>query len=294
MFFIRSLWLTLSLISISLAGEYTSLHTRLANEFALPAAEVRAMETWLDSSARKCTDIATEAQKLECMRKAIYQDLGMKFDSLVTGPVADVFPTTAFKVRHGSCVPVAFLTIMLAERCNVKATPISLPGHVYLRFAGGRNWEPNLNGVHHPDAYYANAYHLDPVQGLLAIPLDVKGFEGFIRFEVANRLAMSKDFSGAVTQFGLAQTLSKDPRIPGNRAIALDQQGRGDLALGIMDSLWKVGMRSEPLVWNRALLSLQQGRSNAEVQAFLREAQRTHITSHRLDSLATLVRQHAH
>jgi tetratricopeptide (TPR) repeat protein len=143
------------------------------------------------------------------------------------------------------------------ERQGIRATPVALPGHVFLRLQNGphqgKNWEPNRPGHSYTDAEYAVKYQLDSAAGRTMQELSVSQFEGLFRYELGNRLVQQGLLDSAQSEYQKALTLWQDPRIAGNLAWALYKQGKKKAAKAILDSLWNAGVRSAELEKNRKL-----------------------------------------
>ena len=275
------------------AGDYRALYLRLAHEMDVQTPQSKALQNWIEKSATNCrTSKASLEQAITCMRHEVYDSLGVSFDSTADHLPVDLLPSHVLYARRGSCVPVTFLVLMLAEQMGITAQPISLPGHVYVSFpAAGINWEPNRQGFRYQDDEYQKKYDLDPGRGRIAHRLSDVEFEGMLRFEAANRLVTAKRTDEAILQYTQARTKWRDPRIVGNMALALESKGNSKECLRLLDSLWTGGVRSEELVWNRALAMLRNHQTALEVQIFLQEAEGRRVESPRLHELAEKLKQ---
>lgn len=283
----KLLGISLFLVVAASAGGYWDLYNRLAREWKVPLAEQNALDRVLRSQANHCRLIGGQkpAAVQECLRSVMYNKMKIRFDTTLDGQPQFLLPQYLLRNPHGSCVPVSFLTLLLAERAGLSAQPVSLPGHVFVRFADGANWEPNRQGHRYQDKEYRVKYQLDAQQGRNLEVLPVRAFEGLLRYEYGNRVAQQGELASAEASLRKAQLLWKDPRVVGNLALVKELQGAQGDALGLLDSLWRAGIRSEDLTWNYALLRLRAGYGPEAIRVLLDSAQRRGIHSTRLDTL---------
>lgn len=275
------------------AAGYRELYSSLAREFGVSDARSKAFLTWANHTSDQCKSRRDPSLQggVDCIRTVVHGDNGVRFDSLAASSEMDLFPDRVVQTGKGSCLPVSFLVAILAESMGVTIVPVSLPGHVYLNFPSGINWEPNREGFRYSDEEYRKKYDVDPGRGRMAYKLSVSEFEGLFRYEIANRLQASKRNAQAIVQYRKAQTLSRDPTIPGNLALVLESSGERDVALKLLDSVWKAGARSEELVWNRAIMMLRAGRPPVDVQLLVEDAQGRRIDSERLQMLVRKIQE---
>ena len=292
---LRNILFCIGIVWVGLASASGSqrLFESLAREMDVPTPQSAALLQWVDRAAHACeSSNFSLVSSINCMRHEVYDSLAVTFDSTADHNPADLLPSHLLVTRRGSCIPVTFLVLLLADRMGITAQPVSLPGHVYLNFpAAGINWEPNRQGFRYSDDEYRQKYALDPGMDRMAHRLDGAEFEGMLRYEAGNRLLATHQLDAAMDQYQSARTLWHDPRVAGNMALALDAKGDSAGCLRLLDSLWIGGARSEELVWNKALAMLRNHKSTSEVQIFLQEAEGRRIESKRLQDLAEKLSQ---
>lgn len=281
----------LFMVSWLQAGSYLSLQRKLALEMRVPQTSIDSFETWVRNQSAPCRDKIRFDEKRACLRKIMHEEGGIQFDSTSAQTPQDLLPQKLVIGKNGSCMSISFLVLILGEAIGVRGEPISLPGHVYVHFSTGTNWEPNREGFAYSDEEYRKKYGLDGDIGRIARALDLKEFEGLFRYEWANRLVAAKKDQDAMNQFLRAQTCWRDARIPGNRALLLESMGQRVAARKLLDSLWREGVPSEELVWNRALLMIRGSEALEVVLLFLDEAEGRLIRSDRLQRLRKRLQQ---
>jgi len=280
------LW-TLAFVSTWAAGPWGDLYLRLAKqEQGVGESSGRYLQ-WVDQVASTCgkPQVGALPEKLQCLRKLVYTGIPLTFDSTAIVDTRYLLPDHLLDAHQGSCLPTAFLVLMVSERMGITAQPVSLPGHVYVKFPQGINWEPNRAGWNYTDQEYRTKYNLDASHGRLAKILSPTEFEGMFQFERGNIYRLRNMGLQALAAYDVAEPLWQDARIAGNRALVLDQQGKHGEALHIVDSLWDWGARDEELVWNRSVLMLRAGRSAQEVAKVLVDAQNRWVDSPRIREL---------
>lgn len=273
------------------AGSYLNLQRKLAMEMRVPQTSVDVFEKWVRDQSAPCREKFHFDEKRACLQRIMHEEGGIRFDSTSALTPQDLLPQKLVIGKNGSCMSISFLVLILGEAIGVRGEPISLPGHVYVHFATGTNWEPNREGFAYSDEEYRKKYGLDGNLGRIARSLDPKEFEGLFRYEWANRLVAAKQDQQAMNQFLRAQTCWRDARIPGNRALLLESMGQRVAARKLLDSLWREGIPSEELVWNRALLMIRGSDALEVVLLFLEEAEGRFIRSDRLQKLRQRLQQ---
>lgn len=282
----------LLLLMVSLhAGPYLDLHRKLALEMKEPKEKIAGFEKWIKDKSGQCREQFRFEDKQACLARIVHQDTRIRFDSTQAMGASDLLPMRLVDRKYGSCLSISFLVLVLAESMGMRGEPVSLPGHVYIHFVGGVNWESNREGYAYTDEEYRKKYDLDGSRGRIARTLDHPEFEGLFRYEWANRLAAQQRNLEALHQYQIAQEHWRDARIPGNRALLLENMGQPQKARALLDSLWKVGARSEELVWNRALVMMRGSEALEIVLLFLEEAEGRRIGSERLRNLRKRIQQ---
>ncbi len=277
----RIIFLILFPCTLFAQASYGELYTKLTGEFQIPrSAQVHFLKQ-IESVADTCK---AAQEPMECLKKEIYQVHRIVFDSTSKKPLA-LFPNTALQEKRGDCVPLTFLVLIAAEKMNISASAVALPGHVFVRYGDNLNWEPNRGGFRYQNEDYETKYALNEALGRTMQTLSLEEFEGLFRYEVAGRYAATGDFKRAEREYKEATRLWKDPRIPGNLALLLTQTGREKRALEILDSLWFAGVQSEELVWNKLILMMALEISPRKIRDFSALTQNLGISSPRLNDL---------
>lgn len=285
----------LGLFSFAVGAEqpYWNLQLKLAHENQVDKKEILSLDSWLNGVANRCSigRNQTFSQQVHCLKIQIYDDAAIQFDSTSQQSSRQLLPTSVLHSRKGDCLPITFLVLLVSERLQIQATAISLPGHVFIQFASGLNWEPNRNGYAYSLAEYQQKYQLNETKGRIAKSLTPQEFEGLVRFEMGNHF-LNKQPQNALIQYHLAQQHWKDPRIPGNQALAHVQLKEYTKAFHILDSLWKQKDYSEELAWNRILVALQIQKPIPEVLYYLDESKVQGLWSPRLQALEVKLRSY--
>lgn len=283
----RMIGALLFLLGSAHAGPYAEMYKRLATEMRVSETKQKDFTTWIQKEAELCRQNPefNVEKRISCLKRAVFTDGMVQFDTLTFRAPQDLLPDRLIVTGKGSCVSISFLTLLLAEKMDIRAEPVSLPGHVYIRFSNGVNWESNRQGYAYTDAEYREKYQLDPGKGRISRAMDVQAFEGLFRFEWANRLWQQNQGAAAIPVYLKAESFSNDFRIPGNRAVVLESLGKRAEAKKIMDSLWLFGARSEELVWNRALLMIRANEDFQDVLFMLEDAEGRRVESARLKDL---------
>jgi hypothetical protein len=279
------LLLVLLLGTQAFSGVYRDLYKRLASELQVSLQDQSRLEQWLET--RDCKSPKTELS-IQCLRDRIYGDAAIVFDTITTRAMVDLMPEHLLQSHKGACVSISFLALLLAERSGIAVQVISVPGHVFLRFSGNENWESNRSGYRYRDEEYLAKYSISAEQ---LKPLTPKQFEGVFRYELGNRSAASGDAVVASRFYMQAYGLWQDPSVAGNWALLLEKMGQRQKAISILDRLWQQGVRSEDLVWNKALMMLRAEQPATQVLAFLQSAREASIVSARLMDLDMRIRK---
>ncbi len=286
----------LSLYSFAVGAKspYWNLQLKLAQENQVSKPEISSLDSWLNFVASHCSieNQKNITQQVHCLIKQVYEDAAIQFDSTSQQSPRQLLPTSLLHSRKGDCLPISFLVLLLAERLEIQAVAISLPGHVFIQFPNGVNWEPNRKGYAYSLAEYHQKYLLDATKGRTAKSLTPQEFEGLVRFEMGNRF-LNEQPKLALIQYQLALKQWNDPRISGNQALALVQLKEYAKAFHILDSLWKQKEISEELAWNRILVALQIQKPIPEVLFYLDESRVQGLWSPRLQALDAKLRNYS-
>jgi len=280
--------------AVGAKSPYWNLQLKLAQENQISKNEISSLDSWLILVANRCSleSQMNLSNQIQCLKTQIYDEAAIQFDSISHQFPRQLLPTSLLQSRKGDCLPITFLVLLLAERLQIQAIAISLPGHVFIQFPNGLNWEPNRKGYAYSLAEYHQKYQLDATKGRTAKSLTPQEFEGLVRFEMGNRF-LNKQPKLALMQYQLAFQQWKDPRISGNQALALVQLKEYAKAFHILDSLWKQKELSEELAWNRILVALQIQKPIPEVLFYLDESRVQGLWSPRLQELDARLRSYS-
>jgi hypothetical protein len=124
-----------------------------------------------------------DSLRAEVLARFLFDTLGLR--SVDAGEDLGLsLPARVLRERKGSCVGLALLLMVLAERTGVEARPVFLPGHIFVRLQSGpsswRNVELLRGGIAREDSFYAEVFQLrkrpwhrlvsrEPAQALAAL-----------------------------------------------------------------------------------------------------------------------------
>ena len=145
-------------------------------------------ETWKKGLSFFDSITETGVDTLDALKSLLWKHWNIQFagsgDSAVT-PAA-VLPLQVLLNRKSGCVGLAWLAMMVAESRNIPLDARLLPNHIYLKYKGQINLEPNLAGFSYSDAEYLKKYRKGPWTGYEFSPLTLSRFLGLAAFNLGN------------------------------------------------------------------------------------------------------------
>jgi regulator of sirC expression with transglutaminase-like and TPR domain len=199
--------------------------------------------------------------------KTMYRNWGIVFDPRDT-TTASFFPQTVYRSKKGSCLGIALLFLLIAERNGYPVGGVVLPGHFFLRAREGTKWrniEPNASGIERSEDYYRQHYGI--AAGSWYNPLRTlskKETAAVFYYMLGNACREKGKLREAVHCYKTALRLFPDyPDALGNMALVFSSQGRGDSALALLNRVALLNPGDRKIWVNKGCLLLQMGRHQA-------------------------------
>jgi regulator of sirC expression with transglutaminase-like and TPR domain len=193
----------------------------------------------------------------------VYHQWNIGFDQRDSIP-ATLLPHLVYKNRRGACLGTGLIILILSERIGCPLYGVALPGHFFLRYASGAthfNIEPNRDGFSHPDQYYREKYSVVRSPWYTLSNLTKAQTVGMLCYNAGVLCLRDHRFASAMALFAEAlKALKGFPEARGNLALAYSQTGRTDLALSILEGLFKEYPAMPSLAANYGYLCLASGR----------------------------------
>jgi len=171
----------------------------------------------------------------------VYTDWSITYDANDTSFLS-LLPHDIVANKHGACLGVSLIMLMLAEQMNCPLFGVMLPGHFFCRFDDGNiryNIEPNKNGYHHPDSYYQNRYALQSNPWYDLHSMTKQEVIGVLCYNTCTILLARHTIKEALFYGKQAmRRLPKIPEVQGNYALCLAQNGNNDSALIVFSRLY--------------------------------------------------------
>lgn len=242
--------------------QYANLYAKLAYEFN----EDSTLPKLIYEKVSVCKNKARDDRKIQCLKTILFKKQDIAFDSVVY-TAKDIFPDKVWKSKKGFCLPISLIVLISAEYLGLKAQPIAMPGHVFVRFhifaenkkeSQFLNLEPNRRGYSYTDQEYSMKYQLDPKIQRVMQPLTIEEFKGMYYYEYAKILQRGKLFKNqALKYYEEAWKYWKDVRVGGSLAILYFELGNHKKAIYYVDWFWHKKLYSKELAYNRILIFLK-------------------------------------
>jgi len=168
--------------------------------------------------------------------------------------------------RQGTCVGLAQVYLILAERLDLPVVAASTPIHLFARWVDGEsriNTELLEEGAEHPDSYYQAQHRIhepDPARPVFLRNLTSRD----VAARIYNNLGVIRSRSGlleAAAEY-YARSIELDPRFPAphyNRGVDDLNAGRPKEALANFDAALSIYPADPWALNNRALAHLRLG-----------------------------------
>jgi hypothetical protein len=163
----------------------------------------------------------------------IYDDWKIGFDSNASS-IESILPHRVYYGKKGTCMGVALMMLMLAEKTQCPLYGVMLPGHILCRFDNGTNrfnMEPNRHGIEHSDEYYMSKYNLSKWPWHKFRNMTVKEVTGALCFDIGTYFMINNKYSAAEAYLKAGcRNYPELAEAEGNLAIAMARNGKKDSA----------------------------------------------------------------
>lgn len=226
----------------------------------------------IDSCAASLQSSEADASVVSRLRSLIYADWGIRFNPGDTSLRA-FLPQAVYADRQGTCLGMALLMLLVAEKANAPLFGVVLPGHFFLRFDNGTqriNIEPNAKGIERTDGYYRERYAIAP--GTWYYPLrnlSKRQTAALFFYMLANQYRQKTDLQKSAWCYDACLALFPDyPDALGNRALVYAARNKTDSALALLDSAGRINPDDGKIWLNKGALFLRKGRYRAALDMY--------------------------
>ncbi len=185
---------------------------------------------------------------------------------------SSLLPHRVFSQKHGACLGISLIMLMMSEKSNCPMRGVMVPGHFFCRFDNGSvryNIEPNKAGFRHPDSYYETRYDTRSKPWYDLHSLTKQEVVGMLCYNAGTILLSRKETSDAL--FYCKQAMLRLPHIPeviGNYALCLAQNNDVDSALSVFSALFQAHPDFGNCALNYGILLLSQNRYETAAGVF--------------------------
>jgi regulator of sirC expression with transglutaminase-like and TPR domain len=194
----KSILLTLA-ITVSLSGCKCSgpgpLGEKLlafSSEAGVPATD--GLEELFDL-AEKRTKGKSGSERIDALNRLIFEELGFQRE-VEDQSIEFMLLPHVLKHKRGSCLGLAALYLVLAERLELKVHGIMVPRHFFLRYKD-RNIELLRKGEEMPDDWYQKTWQVTAGASAYMRPLTEKELMAVFRFNLGNARRMKGEYPQA-------------------------------------------------------------------------------------------------
>jgi len=196
----KSILLTLA-VAISLYGCKSSGPGPLAKKLLAVSSEAGVsltnqaeLDRVLDL-AEKRTEDKSGAERVEALNRLIFEEL--KFEREVQDDsIKFMLLPYVIEKKRGSCLGLAALYLVLAERLDMKVEGVLVPRHFFLRHRG-RNIELLRKGESMPEEWYKKTWRVPEGASAYLRPLTEEELVAVFRFNLGNARRMKGDYREA-------------------------------------------------------------------------------------------------
>jgi regulator of sirC expression with transglutaminase-like and TPR domain len=205
------------------------------------------------------------------LEKTIYRDWGITFNPC-DATIKAFLPQKVYGTKKGTCLGIALLFLLIAEKYGYPLHGVALPGHFFLRADPGpnalpRNIEPNAMGIERTDDYYRQRYGIAAGSWYYPLRNLSRKETGAVFFYMIGNICREKGkLREAELCYKTALRLFPDyPDALGNMAIVFSSQGKNDSALLLLDRAAVLNPVDRKIWRNKGMLLLENGREKAAV-----------------------------
>jgi len=224
----------------------------------------------IDSTARvveKKIRNCTPEKIISILNSLVYDTWGVVFDT-DRNDLENMLPGCVLHNRKGSCIGIAALYLLLAEKLSLPIYGIVVPGHFFVRYDDGmyrRNIESLKKGEHRDESWYKEHF------GATAVQISSYEFTGLFYYNIGNIYLQNNEIQMALEMYRLA--LNKNLSLAqcwGNYAIAHEKVGNLDSALYYMQIAGRMNPQLKGIQESTALLLSRIGRFKESIDIYQR------------------------
>lgn len=203
--------------------------------------------------------------------KTVYRDWGITFNPC-DASIGAFFPQKVYGAKKGTCLGIALLFLLVAEKYGYPLHGVVLPGHFFVRADEGeegfhRNIEPNAAGTARSDDYYRERYGISSGSWYYPLRNLSKKETAAVFFYMVGNICRER---GKLPEAGLcyktALRLFPDyPDAIGNLALLFASMGKKDSALYFLDKAAILNPLDGRIWRNKGSLLLDNGNYKAAV-----------------------------
>ena len=153
--------------SSSLLNKVIALENISAREFPGQAPKLSSLQDSLEQYRQRLLasgfSSLSRAHRAEALSLFLFDTLRLQSSENVDS-LNFSLPTQVLRNRKGSCVGLSLLLMTLAEKMDIGARPVFLPGHLFVRLASGtgawRNVELLRKGLARSDSFYLESFQI--------------------------------------------------------------------------------------------------------------------------------------
>jgi regulator of sirC expression with transglutaminase-like and TPR domain len=212
----------------------------------------------------RCGSKPADTSFLQPLRRKVFDEWKIAFlphDSAIGGSV----PRQVYEKKQGSCLGIALLMLLVAEKNGYPLHGVVIPGHFFVRYDDGatrRNIEPNASGIERSDEYYRERYGITPDSWYYSLQnLSKKEVAAVFYYMLGNDARQKGQWREARVCYETSLRLF--PRYPdalGNLSLVFAERKNIDAALTLLDSVARIDPANPRVYRNRALLLLKKKR----------------------------------
>jgi regulator of sirC expression with transglutaminase-like and TPR domain len=215
--------------------ESSELLTELSDLAGLAAIELEVeipSQAETESSVRAIAErvrrrTETGEDPLSAMTRVVFGSVGFEREIESDDPRYLLLPTVILESR-GTCVGLAQLILVVAEKVGLEMHGVLAPGHAFVRYRE-RNLELLRQGESMPEAWYRERYRVPAGVRAYLRPLTREETVAVLHFNIGNTLRRRRDLRRALSHYNQAVVRFDDwPEAHANRGLTL--QLLGDLA----------------------------------------------------------------
>jgi regulator of sirC expression with transglutaminase-like and TPR domain len=206
------------------------------------------------------------------LRKLMYSDWGVRFNPKDISLRA-FLPQAVYSDRQGTCLGMALLMLLIAEKNKYPLYGVVLPGHFFLRFDNGTqrvNIEPNAKGIERTDEYYRDRYAVAPGSWYYPLRnLSKKETAALFFYMLGNLYREKAELSRSQWCYMTCLNLFPDyPDALGNLALVYAAHNKSDSAMALLDRAGRINPDDQKVWLNKGALFMRQGNYQAALAMY--------------------------